>query len=85
MSLKAELTLKRSQLLTLIKSQSPMPKPFVRELKDGTFQVTVDIPGHGLSHVVKDGFTSEKDAQHWIDGEEGKSTVQQFIARFSKG
>jgi hypothetical protein len=59
-----------------------MTKPFVKPLKDGTYQVKVPIPNHPLPHVAKDGFVSEDSAQDWIESEEGKAIAEKIIAKY---
>ncbi len=52
----------------------------IEELKDGTFQVNILVPG--LPHVVKDDFASLRAAQDWVDGDIGNQIIKDAISRF---
>jgi hypothetical protein len=53
----------------------------IKELKDGTFEVRVDLPGHTLPHVARGDFHSEKEAQDWLDHDQGTAIIKSILGK----
>jgi hypothetical protein len=56
--------------------------PQIRELKNGEYQVELPIPGHPMPHIVRNDFSSEENAQRWIESDDGKTVIQQIKDRY---
>jgi hypothetical protein len=51
----------------------------IKELKDGTFQIIVSLPGEALPHVARDGFPSQTAAVDWRDSDLGATYVKSIL------
>jgi hypothetical protein len=54
---------------------------FIQELKDGTFQINLFLPGSPLPHATKGGFHSEQAAERWRDSDLGTSIIKSILAK----
>jgi len=53
----------------------------IQELKDGTYQVNVQIPGHPLHHAAKSDFSSIEAAQGWVHSDLGNAVIRAIISK----
>lgn len=60
-----------------------IPDPYVKLVKDGTYQVNVPLVGHPLPHMFPDEFRTEMEAQTWLKSPTGRELVQKVRDKYA--